>query len=495
MLGKAIQELNEGQEKTTEELIALRRQFKELSDELKQERLAFIEYMRESGARDQETEDDEPIGGADEEEKRDRKEGNSSLKSILLGVAALGATFALFNKELGGIPGKIAGAVLESFREWWNSRGDGDDGTDAEQPRVTVTDVAGTVQTGQVMKREAQLVGAMLERSLVAGGATLTPGSQIEYINAKGETKFATVTGEGAKGKVQVTADINGKSVTYAVDKEKVQSSRLRRGMANLVSGFNKRVSGGSAGTIVFGAAGTGIRAMQGDIKGAVAEAMSAVMAATRVGSGPATTTQAALIFRDAYKLAYNVFPEDDDPRNFGPRTANLKPVIEEALTNYYRQLGSALEQAQKEIDEMSTFERLGWSRPGGGGLDTYLENRAMSIMMEEQGFNQEYRPSGDVAIPNLIDSTFAGGPLRPEFLPANVTPAGGESAVVGDIISKKTQEAAANSGTTVFVDNSNNSKNAVSTGGGAGTSRDTVPDPTSTPSYVLDAYAQPVQN
>lgn len=491
MLGKAIEELNEGQEKTTEELIALRRQFKELIDELKQERLAFIEYMRESGARDQETEDDEPVGGADEEEKKDRKEGNNTLKSILLGVVALGATFALFNNELKGIPGKIAGAVLGSLREWWNSREDGDDGTDVEQPRVTVTDVAGTVQTGQVMKREAQLVGAMLERSLVDRGATLTPGSQIEYINAKGETKFATVSGEGANGRVQVTADINGKSVTYAVDREKVQSSRLRRGVANLVGGFNKKVSGGAAGAIVFGAAGTGIRAAQGDIKGAVAEAMSAIMAATRVGGTLAAGTQAGLIYRDAYKLAYGVFPEDDDPRNIGPRTANIKPVIEEALTNYYRQLGSAYSRAQQEVDEMGVFERMGYSRPGGGGLNTYIENRAMSIMMEEQDFNQEYRPSGDVVIPNLINPTFAGGPLRPEFLPANVTPAGGESAVVGDIISKKTQEAAANSGTTVFVDNSNNSKNAVSNGGGVGTSRDAVPDPTSKPLYSIDAYAQ----
>lgn len=495
MLGKAIEELNEGQEKTTEELIALRRQFKELADELKQERLAFIEYMRESGARDQETEDDEPVGGADEEKKKDRKEGNNTLKSILLGVAALGATFALFNNELKGIPGKIAGAVLESLREWWNSRGDGDDdGTEVEQPRVTVTDVAGTVQTGQVMKREAQLVGAMLERSLVAGGATLTPGSQIEYMNAKGVTKFATVSGEGANGRVQVTADINGKSVTYAVDREKVQSSRLRRGVANLVGGFNKKVSGGAAGTIVFGAAGTGIRAAQGDIKGAVAEAMSAIMAATRVGGTLAAGTQAGLIYRDAYKLAYNVFPEDDDPRNIGPRTANIKPVIEEALTNYYRQLGSAYMQAQQEIDEMGTFERIGLSRPGGGGLDTYLENRAMAIMNERADFNQEYRPSGDVVIPNLNNNFGGGPPLRSEFLPANVTPAGGASAVVGDIISKKTQEAAANSGTTVFVNSSNTSNTAV-TGGGAGSSRDAVPDPIAYGNKLIDAWSQPGQN
>ena len=159
-LDRTIKKLNESQSDTTKEVSLLREQFKELAKEMKSDRLKFMEMMRESQTRTDDT-DSTAGNGNKNEEKTDRKEGNSSLKGILIGVLALGAAFALFNKELGGLPGLFAKTIGDTLKNLFaGPPGDSD-------PATVPTSVSTTGVTA------SKLIGARMQRNIAAKSAAI----------------------------------------------------------------------------------------------------------------------------------------------------------------------------------------------------------------------------------------------------------------------------------------------------------------------------------
>lgn len=120
-------------------------------------------------------------------------------------------------------------------------------------------------------------------------------------------------------------AEKAGKAAAKTAGKDAVKKAITKVASSKAVSAVAKKVP-------VLGAlAGLGFaisRAMEGDYKGAAAEAASGVMGGSGVGVAGSLAIDAGLMARDIYKELYNKFPEDDETGLRQERVAEIQTEV-----------------------------------------------------------------------------------------------------------------------------------------------------------------------
>lgn len=454
-LDRTIEQLGEKQEKTNEELGLLRLQFKELAKEMRNDRLKFIETMRESQAQD---DDDVGSAGSDADRtdaKSDRKEGNSTLKSILLGVLALGAAFALFSKKFP--------SLIEMFG--------GSDPNQKINRLETIPQVPLTAQVAkETLKRGTPLVlrsagTAATKAAQLAGTAAtdvaLRAATSSNPIMAKAGTAAITQIDAAEKRKeLAKSVTPSERSVAAAIDK--ISPTLGQKVAGKSVPGLGLFVGG------YFGYE----RAKQGDVSGAIKEVLSGTL-----GFLSSTALTADLVLGDVYNQVYGTdespFPYDIDRAAqfdmWKRKVADIKPLIEQEL---------AKRKAEEEARPKVSVANRRRAQRGQAPVGTFMESTSIAPT-----------PAGMDAINEAMAGNYN------EVIPS-VTPVPGASTglQIAPIIDGQTRESVAATGgspnVTVVAPNTTN--NTAVSGAGSAEPQEMTFNSTTRASHNLDAYASP---
>jgi len=458
-LDKTIDQLNENQKRTNDELVLLRLEFTELAKEMNNDRLKFIELMREMQSQNQ-TDDPKTNDTGDTGESRDaQKEGNSTLKSILIGILALGAAFAAFSKQFPSLRNALVDLL---------------GGSDPSKPVTSITEIP-TPQTPALVAREALTRGTPLvlrsARNVVEDAAVRAAVSDNPIASRAGQEAIASIT------RADRTIE-RGKETLSRItpDRETVAAAVERVAGKSAAKAVGKNIPFIGAGVgLIFGTE----RAMAGDYPGAVKEVASGVMGGSVLASAGNVAISADLMLQDVYNEIYGT-PEKPRPYEadriaqndvWMKNVAQIKPLIE-------NELNRRLEENKEKNAERQNSAFSSISTTGMPGM-------SMSRQVE----------------PEIIAPTPAGMDLISDAMSGNleqimptVTPVPGASTglQIAPIIEGQTQESIASAATpqtVVFNDQSNNSKTAVSSGGGSG--GQSIPlNPINRAPHNLDAYA-----
>jgi len=458
-LDKTIDQLNENQERTNEELVLLRLQFTELAKEMKSDRLKFIELMREMQSQN-ETDDSTTNNTDDTSEARDaQKEGNSTLKSILVGILALGAAFSLFSKEFPSLRKALVDLL---------------GGSDPSKPVTSISEIP-TPQVPALVAREAINRGTPLvlrsARNVIENTAVKAAVSDNVIASRAGQEAIGAITRADRvieRGK-ETLSRITPDKETVATAVEKIAGKTAAKAV-----GKNIPVVGAGVG-LIFGAE----RAIAGDYPGAVKEVASGVMGGSILASAGNVAISADLMLQDVYNEIYGT-PEKPLPYEtdrivqndvWQKNVAQIKPLIENELN--------------RRLEENKEKNKEQQSRAFSSISTTGMPTMSMSRKTEPEIIAPT--PAGM----NLINDAMSGN--LEQFMPT-VTPVPQASTVqqASAIVEKQTQESVASAATPqtiVFNDQSNNSKTAVSSGGGASVQQ-MASSPINRASHNVDAYA-----
>lgn len=463
-LDKTIDQLNENQERTNDELVLLRLQFTELAKEMKSDRLKFIELMREMQSQNQ-TDDSETSGTDETSESRDaQKEGNSTLKSILIGILALGAAFVAFSKEFPSLRDALVNLL--------------GGGSDPSKPVTSISEIP-TPQIPALVAREAVTRGTPLvlrsARNVIENTAVNAALSDSPITSRAGQEAIGAITRADRaieKGK-ETLSRITPDRETVAAAVEKFAGKTAAKAV-----GKNVPVIGAGFG-LAFGAE----RAMAGDYPGAVKEVASGVMGGSIIASGLNVGISADLMLQDVYNEIYGT------PENKFPYTADLAAytlgknnVWEENVAQIKPLIENELNRRLKENKEKNKEQQ---SRAFSSISTTGMPSMSMSRKIEPEIIAPT--PAGM----DLINDAMSGN--LEQFMPTvTLVPQASTVQQASAIVEKQTQESVASAATpqtVVFNDQSNNSKTAVSSGGGSGVQQ-TPPSPINRAAHNLDAYA-----
>ena len=479
-LDRTIKKLHESQNDTTKEVSLLRSQFKELAIEMRSDRLKFIELMREMQSQPS-TETDttaEETNGSDA--RSDRKEGNSSLKAILIGVLALGTAFALFNKELNGLPGLFAKSIGDTLKNLFTGPpGDSDPAT--VPTSVSTTGVTASKLIGARMQRNIAAKSAAIDADVDAKTAQKVEQKQQRLQTKARATALSNITPdqttqlqrfgmsvkdgqlydkkdrllEGEKAdaalkKAGVTVDVPQVSATAS------KATNVKAAVDKVVRKQGYKVAAKSI-PFLGAIAGVGFsieRAIKGDYVGAVLDLGAAGMSGTGLGAVGGAALSVTAIARDAYAAAY-------------PDETLEQSMIDDPEGTQVK-FGNILEMVKASLAEMATQEKAP------------ARTSAANARRAQRG----QAPVGTFTSQSVATAE-------------TVNPVSGSSVTqqASAIVEKQTQESVASAATpqtVVFNDQSNNSKTAVSSGGGAGVQQMTF-NSTARSAHNLDAYAFPV--
>lgn len=454
-LDRTIEQLGEKQEKTNEELGLLRLQFKELAKEMKNDRLKFIEMMRESQAQTNGDVDSEGSDADRTDAKTDRKEGNSTLKSILLGVLALGAAFALFSKKFP--------SLIEMFG-----------GSDPDQKIDRLETIPQVPLTAQVAKETLKRGTPLVLRSAgtaatkaaqfagtAATDAALKAATSSNPVMAKAGTAAITAIDAAEKGKeLAKSVTPAEKSVAAAIDK--ISPTLGQKVAGKSVPGLGLFVGGYFAYE----------RAKQGDVAGAIKEVLSGTL-----GPLSSTVLTADLVLQDVYNQVYGTaespLPYEIDrlgqPDVWNRKVQDLKPLIEQEL---------AKRKAEEEARPKVSAANRRRAQRGQAPVGTFMEPKSIAPT-----------PAGMDAINEAMAGNYN------EFIPS-VTPVPGASTglQIAPIIDGQTRESVATTGgapnVTVVAPNTTN--NTAVSGAGSAEPQQMAFNSTTRAAHNLDAYASP---
>lgn len=463
MLAKLIKE----QERSTEEIALLRTEMKNFVREVRKDRLAFIETMREQ--QPQATSAPEDTESASE--KKEKREGRLSLKGILIGLAGLTAALIAFKDQ---IPEAIKNAFLGGVKNFF-SGGEGSLGISAGLTAGTITassmaarklgDVASTKIDESVDAKTARKVEA--ERARVAAQNKSNALSNISDAD-RTQLQRQGITERGGKlydkkdrviPDSKVDAALKKANIKLDIPEVSVEASRATKMKAAVEKTVKKAGPKAVAKTVPFLGAIAGVgfglsRLLEGDVTGALLDVGAAASSATGVGAPVAAAASIYSLARDAYHAA---FPEE----NLEESLANNPEETGEKFATILEMVKSSVAEMMKGSEEGATQVPSGQRRRAARGRRGAAESTDVS-------------PAETTPMPATDTST------RLQV-----------SGAVGEGTSEAVASGAGAPSVTV-LNSSQSNQTAISGAGGAPTREVTI-SPVSRNASTIDAYAVPI--
>lgn len=329
MLAKLLKE----QEQSTEQINLLRKDVRDFAKEMQRDRLKFIESMKEMPSTPvQPSKTDSESSG---ESDNDKKEGRTTLKGILLGIAGLAVALLAFRDK---IPDAIKNAIVDGLKfglpDWMVSKKTNEIVNSTPQTLTTsliaATSPLGSAAESAILKDPESTRSERNKRIM----KSLTPEQKEKMLGDR--VSFDKETGTFKSGSRVLSDDqIKANLKNVGIDDAKVGKmvspvkaptktvigSILRKGMAKAVG---KSIPVVGAGVGLFTAAH---RAVNQDWIGAGLDFTAALAAFTGVGAVGAAALGITGLVRDTYTAVYGVSPEVDakqDPEGTKVRVQEL---------------------------------------------------------------------------------------------------------------------------------------------------------------------------